>query len=312
MKNATLHQLKVFSVAARHLSFTRAAEELFLTQPTVSMQMKQLTKAVGLPLFEQLGKRLYLTDAGKRLYGTCQQIFAELSEFESAIADLKGLKQGQLSLGAVSTTKYFLPRILGPFCREYPGVDVALQFTNHEYLLNALSDNQHDLYILSLPPASPEVTAVPVAENPLVAIAPRAHPLANEKGVPLERLAQEPFIMRESGSGTRRAVEMLFAERDLEVEVRLELGSNEAIKQAIVGELGVSILSAHTLALEREDGPLTVLDVEGLPIQRRWYAVYPAGKQPTIVAQTFLDFLASGAEELLLEAPAVRAQFQKC
>ncbi|ERN40604.1 transcriptional regulator [Rubidibacter lacunae KORDI 51-2] len=302
MKNATLHQLKVFAVAARHLSFTRAAEELFLTQPTVSMQMKQLTKAVGLPLFEQIGKRLYLTDAGKHLATTCQRIFSELSEFESVVADLKGLKQGQLEIAAVSTTKYFLPRIIGPFCQRYPGVDIALQFTNHEHILNALLENQYDIYILSLPPDSPEVVTLQIMENPLVAIAPREHALAGQVKVPLERLAQEPFIMREVGSGTRRAIEELFSERGLEISVRLELGSNEAIKQAIVGGLGVSVLSKHTLALEKEDGPLVVLDVESLPIQRHWYAIYPAGKQPTIVAKTFLEFLESDTLEPLSKA----------
>jgi len=258
MKNATLHQLRVFVVAAKHLSFTKAAEELFLTQPTVSMQMKQLTKAVGLPLFEQIGKRLYLTQAGEILYESCQRIFSELGEFESAIANMKGLKQGQLNLSAVSTTKYFLPRIIGPFCQKYPGVELSLRFTNHERILQYLSDNQDDFYILSQLPATVDVTAHRILENPLVAIAPADHPLAKETNIPFARLAEETFIMREPGSGTRQALEELFHKHDLELKVRLELGSNEAIKQAILGGLGVSVLSQHTLTLQANN-PLSWL-----------------------------------------------------
>jgi len=291
MKNATLHQLRVFVVAAKHLSFTKAAEELFLTQPTVSMQMKQLTKAVGLPLFEQIGKRLYLTQAGEILYESCQRIFTELGEFESAIANMKGLKQGQLNLSAVSTTKYFLPRIIGPFCQQYPGVELSLRFTNHERILQYLTDNEDDFYILSQLPATVDVTAHRILENPLVAIAPSDHPLAKETNIPFARLAEETFIMREPGSGTRQALEELFHKHQRDLKVRLELGSNEAIKQAILGGLGISVLSQHTLTLEKDTGLFAILDVEDLPIQRNWYAIYPAGKQPSVVARTFLEYL---------------------
>ena len=303
MKNATLHQLRVFVVAAKHLSFTKAAEELFLTQPTVSMQMKQLTKAVGLPLFEQIGKRLYLTQAGEILYESCQRIFSELGEFESAIANMKGLKQGQLNLSAVSTTKYFLPRIIGPFCQKYPGVELSLRFTNHERILQYLTDNQDDFYILSQLPSTVDVTAHRILENPLVAIAPAHHPLAKETKIPFERLAEEPFIMREPGSGTRQALEELFHKQDLELKVRLELGSNEAIKQAILGGLGISVLSQHTLTLEKDTGLFAILDVEHLPIERHWYAIYPAGKQPSVVARTFLDYLEADHELPVISTP---------
>lgn len=213
LKQATLHQLKVFEVVARHSSFTRAAEELFLTQPTVSMQVKQLAKAVGLPLFEQIGKRLYLTDAGRELLATCQEMFEKLSQFESAVADLKGLKQGYLRLAAITTTKYVIPRLLGPFCQRYPGIDVSLKVTNHKHVLERLTDNQDDLYILSQPPSDLDVTTYPFIENPLVVLASRHHPLAQEKNIALKRLAEEPFIMREPGSGTRKAVQKLFAQQ---------------------------------------------------------------------------------------------------
>lgn len=291
MRQSTLHQLKVFETAARHRSFTRAAEELFLTQPTVSMQIKQLTKTVGLPLFEQVGKRLYLTDAGRELYATCQKIFDQLSEFEMKVAELKGMKQGRLRLATISTTKYFVPRLLGPFCQLYPGIDISLEVTNHERILERLSDNQDDVYILSQPPEDFDINCYPFVENPLVVLAPRHHPLVQEKNIPLSRLNGEPFIMREPGSGTRKAVQKLFEEHKISVKVRLELGSNEAIKQAIVGGLGISVLSRHTLALEGTDGPLAILDVEGFPIERYWYVVYPAGKQLSVIARTFLEYL---------------------
>lgn len=291
MKNATLHQLKVFEAVARHSSFTRAAEELFLTQPTVSMQVKQLAKAVGLPLFEQVGKRLYLTEAGKELYTACREIFDRLSQFEITIADLKGLKQGTLRLAVVTTAKYVIPRLLGPFCQRYPGIDVSITVTNHERLVENLIDNRDDLYILSQPPEDLDVAVHPFLENPLVVLASRNHPLANEKNIPLKRLAEEPFIMREPGSGTRKSIQKLFDEHAMQLKVKLDLGSNEAIKQAIAGGLGISVLSLHTLALEGTDSPLAILDVEGFPIQRYWYIIHPAGKQLSVIAQAFFDYL---------------------
>jgi len=291
LKQATLHQLKVFEAVARHNSFTRAAEELFLTQPTVSMQVKQLTKAVGMPLFDQVGKRLSLTQAGEELLKTCRQVFENLDQFEMTVADLKGLKQGRLRLAVITTAKYFVPRLLGPFCQRYPGIDVSLQVVNHEYIVNRLSENLDDLYIMSQLPENIEITCQPILENPLVVLAEVNHPLAKEKNISLERLAAEPFIMREPGSGTRKAVQSLFDEHKITLKVRLDLGSNEAIKQAIAGGLGISILSAHTLALEGSDSQLTILDVEKFPIERHWYAVYPSGKQLSIVARTFLEYL---------------------
>jgi len=300
LKQATLHQLKLFEVVARHGSFTRAAEELFITQPTVSMQVKQLTKAVGLPLFEQIGKRLYLTDAGRELLATCREIFDRLDAFEMAVADLKGLKQGRLRLSAVTTTKYFVPRMLGPFCKLYPGIDVEFKTTNHERLLARLSENLDDLYILSQLPEHMDISYHLFMENPLVVLAPIAHPLAFEKNISLQRLRGEPFIMREPGSGTRSSVQKLFDEHGVQVRVRLELGSNEAIKQAIAGGLGISILSRHTLGPEGTTNELAILDVEGFPILRHWYVVYLAGKQLSVVANTFFQYLLNEAKQVAI------------
>ncbi|NJK53551.1 MAG: LysR family transcriptional regulator [Leptolyngbyaceae cyanobacterium SU_3_3] len=305
MQNATLHQLKVFEAVARHSSFTRAAEELFLTQPTVSMQVKQLSKTVGMPLFEQIGKRLYLTPAGKELYSTCQEVFDRLSQFEIAIADLKGLKQGTLRIAVVTTAKYVIPRILGPFCQRYPGIDISLTVTNHQYIFDSLSVNRDDLYIISQLPDDSEAQTHPFMENPLVVLAPGNHPLAHEKDIPLERLAEEPFIMREPGSGTRKAVQKLFDDHGISMRVKLDLGSNEAIKQAIAGGLGVSVLSKHTLALEGLNSQLAILDVEGFPIHRQWYVVYPSGKQLSAIAQAFFDYLLNEGKQV-----AERTAFQ--
>ncbi len=298
MKQATLHQLKVFEAVARHNSFTRAAEELFLTQPTVSMQVKQLTKAVGMPLFDQVGKRLSLTQAGEELLKTCREVFENLDQFEMTVADLKGLKQGRLRVAVITTAKYFVPRLLGPFCERYPGIDISLQVTNHEYILNRLSENLDDLYVMSQLPENMEIACHRILENPLVVVARADHPLAQEKNISLERVAAEPFIMREPGSGTRKAAQNIFDEHKLLLKVRLDLGSNEAIKQAIAGGLGISVLSAHTLALEGSSSQLTILDVENFPIERYWYAVYPSGKQLSIVARTFLDYLLAEGKQV--------------
>jgi len=297
LNQATLHQLKVFEAAARHSSFTRAAEELFLTQPTVSMQIKQLTKSVGLPLFEQVGKRLYLTEAGRELFATCRQIFDNIAQFEMKVADLKGLKQGQLKLAVITTAKYFIPRLLGKFCELYPGIDISLQVTNHEQILERMSQNLDDLYIMSQIPDNMDITCQPFLENPLIVFAPLNHPLSQEKNIPIHRLAEEPFIMREPGSGTRRAVQSLLDEQGVKVRVKLELGSNEAIKQAIVGRLGISVLSRHTLLLDASQ--FSILDVQHFPIHRNWYMVYPSGKQLSIVARAYYDYLLAAAKDIV-------------
>ena len=302
MIHATLHQLKVFEATARHGSFTRAAEELYLTQPTVSIQVKQLTKAVGLPLFEQIGKRLYLTQAGKKLLETCQEIFQGLSQFEMSIADLKGMKQGKLSIAVITTAKYFVPRLLGPFCKRYPGIDISLKVTNHQNIQERMLNNKDELFIFSQLPSQPDLKTYPFLDNPLVVIAPTDHPLAGKQNIPIDALNNEPFIMREPGSGTREAVQKLFAANNIDVKVRLELGSNEAIKQGIAGGLGVSVLSQHTIISEGTTGEFAILDIEGFPIPRQWYVGHLAGKQLSVVAESFLNYL-------LEESPAMAKRF---
>lgn len=291
MKNATLRQLKVFEAVARNLSFTRAAEELHTTQPTVSIQLKQLTDIVGQPLIDQVGKRIYLTDTGHELLKVCRDIFDSLSRFEMLMSDMRGVKAGKLRIAVITTAKYFVPRLLGLFCQRYPGIDVSLKVTNRERILQRMADNQDDLYVLGQPPEHIEVEFEPFLENPLVVLAGRDHPLTGKKHIPPQRLEDEQFLMREPGSGTRLATEQFFRERGLKLKVRMELGSNEAIKQAVAGGLGIAVLSAHTLALERSIDELSMLDIEGFPIRRHWYLAYPKDKQLSVVAQAFLEFL---------------------
>lgn len=308
MIQATLHQLKVFETVARNGSFTRAAEELLITQPTVSSQVKQLTKAVGLPLFEQIGKSLYLTDAGKELLFTCQEIFEQLDNFEIKIADLKGTKQGQLKLAVITTAKYFIPRLLGSFCQKYPGIDVALKVINHHEIQQRMLDNKDDLYIVSNPNRDIDLKCQSFLNNPLVVVARKDNPLAMKKNINIKELNNQPFIMREQGSGTREAIVQLFDKHDISVKVKLELGSNEAIKQAISGGLGMSILSEHCLISERANGELTILDFEHFPIKRRWFVAHLAGKKLSVIAETFFEYLLEESPKLSFPESSILAQ----
>lgn len=290
MRHATFRQLEIFEAIARLGSFTKASEELHLTQPTVSMQIKKLTDTVGAPLLEQVGKKIHLTDAGRELAKAAREIFSILDGFAMSVAERQGMKKGRLKLMAITTASYFAPRLLGEFSKLYPGIEVALRVTNREKLLASMADNPDDLYILGQPPEDIDVVATPFMENPLVVLAPPGHPLAGKKNIPLKRLAEEPWLMREAGSGTRIAIEKLFAGKGVELRPRLELGSNEAIKQAILSGLGISALSIHALALDQA-GQFAVLEAEGFPIRRHWYVVYPAARPPSVVARAFMDFL---------------------
>ena len=291
MKNATFRQLKVFEAVARNLSFTRAAEELHTTQPTVSIQLKQLTELVGQPLIEQVGKRLYLTDIGNELLKTCREVFNTMSNFEMLVSDMQGIKAGKLRLSVITTAKYFVPRLLGRFSQLYPGIDVSLNVVNRERMLLRIAENLDDIYVLGRPPEHMEMQLEPLMDNPLVVLSALDHPLAKVKSISAERLAQEQFLMREPGSGTRLATEQFFKEKGLSFRIKMELGSNEAIKQGVAGGLGIAVLSAHTLALGRTTEEVAILDVQGFPIKRQWYLAYSKDKTLSVVAQAFLDFM---------------------
>jgi DNA-binding transcriptional LysR family regulator len=290
MRHTTFRQLEIFEAIARHGSFTRAADTLHLTQPTVSMQIRKLTDTVGVPLVEQIGKKIVLTDAGQDLALTVREIFAILDRYEMRVAERRGMKRGRLRLVAITTASYFAPRLLGEFGRRYPGIEVSLRVTNREQVLASIAENLDDLYILGQPPEDIDVVATAFMDNPLIAIAAPDHPLARDTAIPLARLATEPWLMREAGSGTRKAIERLFAQHGLEIRPRLELGSNEAIKQAVLAGLGISALSSQALNLH-QPGQFAVLDAEGFPILRHWYVVFPAAREPSPVARSFLDFL---------------------
>lgn len=287
----SLRQLRIFDAVARHLSYTRAAEELHLTQPAVFTQVKQLEEATGQPLLERIGRKMFLTTTGNEVLQAGREILDGLDRLEMRLDDMQGLKRGRLRIAIVTTAKYLIPRMIGEFCARYPGIEAALTVTNREKLLARMADNEDDLTILGIPPENMDVVATPIADNPLVVMARHDHPLAGRKNIPLERIAEEPFILRENGSGTRLATERHFAEHGLSLRVRMELGSNEAIKQTIAGGLGVSVLSLHTLALEGTTGLLQPLDVAGFPLMRRWYVAHPGGKHLSVVAEAFLKHL---------------------
>lgn len=299
-RHVSLRQLKVFEAIARLKSFTKAADELFLTQPTVSTQIKRLTDAIGLPLFEQIGRQVHLTEAGHELHATVNEMFDLLGRFEMKVADLKGLKEGYLRLCVITTAKYFAPEVLGSFCQIHQGVDVSLEVTNRDRTIERLTANKDDIYIIGRNPDSTQLDMVAkaFAPNPLYIVAHRDHPLANEKNIPLERLADEQFIMREPGSGIRDMVLKTFEQAKIVPNVRMELGSNEAIRHAVYGKLGLSILSLHTLTQESGNSQLVILDVLGFPLQRQWFYAYPKGKELSVVAQAFIEFLEQESEQL--------------
>ena len=297
-RRISLRQLQVFEAMARLLSYTRAAEEMYLSQPTVSMQIKKLETDIGLPLTEQIGKKVSLTEAGAALYQASRDILGTLGRFEMEIDDQKGLQTGHLHVAVVSTANYFAPRLLGKFCQAYPGINVSLEVTNREHILDRMLHNIDDLYLIGKPPGSSELEFQPYLANPMVVVAPIDHKYANRKSVPLSAIADEQFIMRERGSGTRIAVEQKFAEAGLTLKVGMELGNNESIKQGITGGLGIAVLSLHTLT-SGDMNELTVLDVEGFPISWQWYIGHPRGKRLSIIARTFIDFMYEEGPSLL-------------
>lgn len=287
----SLRQLQIYEAVARRLSYTRAAEDLHLTQPAVFAQIKQLEESVGLPLLERVGKQLHLTAAGGEVLATSRETVDAMERLEMRLADMQGLKRGRLRIAIVTTAKYLIPRLLGEFCTRYPGIEASLIVSNRETLLARIASNEDDLTILGEPPDGLDVIATPIADNPLVVLARHDHPLANCRSISLAQVAEEPFILREKGSGTRLATERYFAEHGFSLKVRMELGSTEAIRQVIAGGLGISVLSRHTLTLEGDAGLVQSIDVPGFPLMRKWYVAYSSGKHLSAVAKTFLEFL---------------------
>ncbi|MGV6810003.1 MAG: LysR substrate-binding domain-containing protein [bacterium] len=299
IRHASLRQIQVFESVARNLSFTRAAEELHLTQPTVSSQVKSLAETIDLPLYEQIGRNIFLTEVGKEVACSCRDIIGKLSNLEILLDDFRGMKRGRLRIAVNSTAKYFAPLVLGKFSKQYPEIELGLKISNRETILRRIDQNLDDLYILGqIPTTHVDLEVIPFAPNPLVIIANKQHQLVGKK-ITLARLAQEPFIMREEGSGIRSTIEKLFSQHQLTINERLSLETNEAIKHCVAGDLGVACVSGHALDVDSSDSHIAKLEVDGFPIQKQWNIVYPSGKALSVLAREFLHFLQEHGETFI-------------
>lgn len=295
MRRLTLRQFRVFDAVARHLSFSRAAEELHLSQPAVSMQVRGIETILGMRLTEQLGKKIFLTEAGREVLHASQAITARLDDLQANLAQLQSIDSGQINLAATSTVNVVATDILARFRGRHPGVSVHLDVSNRAAVLDQLVGNRIDLAIMGQVPDGLGLEATRFMDNPLVVIAPPDHPLVGQKNISMASLATESFLVREAGSGTRGAMERFFAARGLEIRSSMEMSSNEAIKQAVQAGLGLGILSLQTLEMELALRRLAVLEVEGFPIMRHWYVVHRADKRLSPVAQAFKEFVLAPA-----------------
>jgi len=301
MKSATVRQLRVFTCVAKHSSFARAAEELHLTPPAISMQIKELEQSCELPLFERTGKAMRLTMPGEYLLVYARRILATLKEAETVMAGLRGAEAGRMTIGMVSTAEYFLPRLLARFRAEHPAVEMRLSVGNREQLVRQLRDNEVDLAIMGRPPRELDTRAEPFAAHPLAVIAAPEHPLARRRQLAPKALDAEEFIVREPGSGTRAAMEQFFREHRIVAAPVMEMSSNETIKQAVIANMGLAFVSLHTVALELSVGQLAVLDIAGLPLVRLWHIVNVQAKPLSPAAEAFRYFVMERGESLLAE-----------
>ncbi len=294
--NLTFRQLRLFLALADTGSVSAAARVMHVTQPTASMQLKEITQAVGMPVYEVIQRRVHLTEAGHELARTARAIADEWEALQQKFDAMRGLTRGKLKVALVSTAKYFVPRLLGTFCALHPEIEISLEVLNRDGVVARLRDNLDDLYIMSTPPTDIELEDKVFLPNPLVLIASPSHPLAQRRQLPIEELGGERFILREQGSGTRMASDRHFRELQFDPSLRLELGSNEAIKQAVAGGLGIAVLSRHALEGKAEKD-VAVLDVQGFPIQSRWHVVHPKGKRLSPIAAVFRDHLLQSASD---------------
>lgn len=305
MKNATFRQLKIFETVARHLSFSRAAEELHLTQPAVSTQVSKLEEHAGVPLFEQLGKKIYLTAAGEEMLQFCKAVMLQFQNVEEAMAHCKGISGGTLNVGVISAGDYFFPRLLMQFAKENPGISFNLRVHNREELLNQLANNLTDMAVMVRPPLEMDTLNEAFAPHPYVIVAPPDHPLAGQRQIPPARLAKEPFIAREKGSDTQLSMQEAFESRIENPNIAMEIKSTETIKQAVIAGMGISFLSAHTISMELKVKSLTVLDVQGFPVMFHWYIVHRKNKRLPPVALAFKQFLMEKGAAIIEEITQV-------
>ena len=295
----TFKQLKIFSTVAEHQSYTLAAKVLFLTQPAVSMQIKQLEDYVGLPLFERVGKQVALTEAGRELLVYAESVMQLLDEAKLMMDELKGVERGRLHLTMASTANYFAPQLIAAFKREFPKAEIILDVTNRSGLVDAVEHNHTDMAIMGKPPSGHHLQGIPFMDNPLVVIAAPSHPLVQQQPILLSDLADEPFIVREPASGTRIATERFFHQHGLELIAGMEMNRSEAIKQAVMAELGLGIVSLHTIEMELALQRLVVLEVEDFPIMRQWHIVYREGKRFAAIPDAFKTFVLEQAKTIL-------------
>jgi LysR family transcriptional regulator, low CO2-responsive transcriptional regulator len=307
LQHVSLRQLRVFEAAATLNSFSKTAELLHLTQPGVSMHIKELELHAGLPLFERIGKKLFITEAGRELLTRSRELLRSLKDAEDVLDGLKGLRRGRINLAVVSTAKYFVPRLLARFGKDYPQLEIRLTVSNRDSVIAQLIANEVDLAIMGRSPQSLDTRADPFAQNPHVIIAAPDHPLAKRRRIPVETLAQETFIVREPGSGTRLAMQKFFDDRQIPCKVGMEMASNETIKQAVMAGMGVSFLSRHTIDLELHTRRLAILDVRGTPVIRQWHVAHLAKKRLSPTAAAFREFVLAHGRELLRAQGAASA-----
>lgn len=299
IRHVTLRQLQIFEAVVRLGGYTRAAEALHLTQPTISMQVKKLSETIGYPLIEKIGSGLHTTAVGAEVYTSAQNILGSMVSLGESAAALEGVVKGPLRIAVITTAKYFMPHLLGAFITQHPEVKPILKVTNRSRVLERLKSNEDDLLIMGQVPVELDVDAHPFIDNELVVVASTRHPLTQCTSISLQQLSEERFLVREAGSGTRLAVNRVFAEQGLEIKPYMELGSSEAIKQAVMAGLGISVLSRHNLRLELAGNHIAILDVEGFPLFYRWYAVHLKNKKLSLVSRTFLDFLLQQGKDML-------------
>ena len=297
----TFRQLRLFLALSDTGSVTGAAHATHVSQPTASMQLREVTNAVGLPLYEVVGRRVRLTDAGHDLARTARSIADTWDAFEQKTDAVKGHKRGKLRVAVVSTAKYFVPRLLGSFCALYPEIEIALEVLNRDGVLQRLRGNLDDFCIMSVPPNDMALVDEVFMPNPLVVIAQGSHPLCRRRSIALEDLRDERFILREVGSGTRMAIDAFFKERKFKPQLRLELGNNEAIKEAVAGGLGIAVVSQHALYGNAQDQSVKVLKVQGFPVDSNWHVVYQTGRKLSPIAQVFHDHLLRESRQWLLQ-----------
>ena len=300
--NITFRQLRLFLALAQTESVTKAARMMHITQPTASMQLKEITENVGQPLFEVISKKIHLTALGRELAKTAKEMTGQWEAFEQHVTQMKGLTKGNLRVAVVSTAKYFIPKLLGSFCSKYPEVDISLEILNRDGVIKRVEDNSDDLYVMSKPPLHIDLEDHILMPNPLCMIAYKDHPLALKKNIRLQDLKQERFILRELGSGTRMSADIHFKQKKFIPNLLLELGSNEAIKKAVASRLGVAVISIHALDQFDYDNEISVLKLQDFPINSQWHLVYLKGKQLSPIAKAFYDHVLSESKNFYINS----------